>query len=264
MQQSVSLNRYWNRRLDPLDWKRVRGPVDRRRWREAHGAFLSPDTADAIDLLGELQGKQLLELGCGQGCGALHLARRGARVTGIDVSDRRCVVAEQALAETEVGDRVQLCAASAERLPFADGGFDRVFCRDVLMYADPRVVTAECARVLRPGGRVVFVESLAGPAILRWYRRWTSPGDYRTFTRHLSFEEMQRLSESLKLESARPYHLLSIAAFLALFILRSNRLWSLGLRLLQPVDDRLLDRFPGLASVAWRGTALYRKARVAT
>jgi SAM-dependent methyltransferase len=264
LQESVSLNRYWNRRLDPLDWKRVRDTTGRRRWRAAHRSFLSPETRDAIDLLGDLRGRRLLEIGCAQGFGALHLARLGARVTGIDVSDRRCAIADRALAETDAARRVQLCAARAERLPFADGSFERVFCRDVLMYADPRAVAAECARVLQPGGRVVFVESLAGPAVVRWYRRWTSPRDYRSFTRHLSWREIQGLGDPLELRTARPYHLLSIAAFLGLFVLRSRALWLLGLRLLQPVDVRLLRLFPGLAQVAWRATALYEKPQEAS
>jgi SAM-dependent methyltransferase len=255
---STSLNRYWNERLDPLDWKRG-GEADRRAWRQAFETFLTPETADAIDLLGDLRGKRLLELGSGHGYGALHLARRGAEVVALDVSDRRLAIAAGELRAEPEADRIRPCAANAECLPFPDGHFDAVFSRDVLMYSDPAKVAAECRRVLAPGAPAVFVESLDGHPLLRAFRRWTSPKDYETFTRHLTFDELAVAGEPLEPVSTRAYYLLSLSAFLCLFVLRSTTLHRLCLKVLGPLDDRLLARFPRLRRFAWRATALYRR-----
>jgi len=251
-----SLNHYWNRRLDPLDWKRVQERHDPARWREAHRTFLDPATADAIAALGEVTGKRLLEIGCGQGHGTQHLIERGAHVTGIDISDRRCRVARD---QTDAG--ASFCAADAERLPFPDEAFEFVFCRDVLMYADPDRVLRECHRILRSGGRAVFVESLEGPALLRWFRRWTSPADYREFTRHLSWSRIRALGAPLEPLGVRPYYLTSLAAFACLFLFRSSTLHRLALSCLAPVDRLLFDRLGFLSHAAWRATAIFGKGR---
>jgi hypothetical protein len=70
---------------------------------------------------------------------------------------------------------------------------------------------------------------------------------------------MIRLGGPLELVDLRPFYLLSTAAFFSLFVLRSHRLYRLGLGLLEPVDRWLLDRIPALARLAWRAAALYRK-----
>ena len=254
-----TLQRYWNLRLDPLDWKRERASLEPGRWRTAHETWCDPATRDALEQLGELRDRRLLEIGCGQGHGTLHLSRLGARVTAIDIAERRCVVARAALASAGGGRATRVCAAAADCLPFRDGVFDLVFCRDVLMYADAERVLDECARVLTEGGRAAFVESLEGGMSLRAFRRLTSPADYRRFTRHLGWQEMKRLGGPLERVSLRPHYLLSLLAFIALFSLGSTALHRLALALLEPLDRRLLDLVPRLSRLAWRATAVYRK-----
>lgn len=251
------LNRYWNQRLDPLDWKRVREPAGRREWERAFATFLAPDTRDAIELLGDLRGKRLLDLGCGTGQGSLHLARRGADVVGVDVSDRRAGVARGSVERPQPG-RTSFCAAQAERLPFADRSFDLIFARDVLMYADPRAAAGECRRVLVPGGRAVFVEALGGNPLFRLFRRATSPAEYRSLTHHLRWQEMASVGRPLVLVSVRGYYVLSVLAFACLFVLGSVSLYTRLLAWLAPLDRWLLGRFPFLARGAWRASALYR------
>ena len=144
-------------------------------------------------------------------------------------------------------------------MPFADRSFDLVFCRDVLMYADPRTVLAECHRVLVPGGRAAFVESLDGHAGLRWFRRRTSPAEYLRFTRHLTWAEMQRLVWPFARREVRAHHLLAQASFACLFVLRSAALHRLVLRILAPLDAALLRAVPGLARFAWRATLVVER-----
>ena len=253
-----SVRDYWSGTLDPFNRRRLPASALQREWVKAVETFCGPDTAWAIRALGELAGQRLLEVGSGLGCGAAVLAERGADVVATDISHARCVAAQDLLRGHGVS-RVRLFAASAEALPFPDGSFGLLFCRDVLMYVDPAAVAAECARVLREGGRAVFVESLAGGALSRLFRRAVGERDYRGFTRHVSLEELCAFGSGLHLVDCQAFNLLSTAAFFALLVLRSPACYRALLRLLQPLDVRLLRRFPGLRRCAWRGVAVYSK-----
>lgn len=250
---------YWDSRLDALDWKTATVRSSRASWSKACRSFNAPATSEGLDRLGPLDGCSVLELGSGHGQGAVHLVARGARVTGLDISPQRCIEAGRQIAGAPAADSIRFCAARAERLPFADGSFDAIFARDVLMYADPAVIAEECRRVVRPGGKVVFVESLAGPWFLRLFRRLTSPRSYRSFTRHLRFKDLRRCGASMRLTHARAHYLFSLVAFAALFWLRSPKVHEALLKALHPVDRSILDRFPLLSRWAWRGTVVFER-----
>jgi SAM-dependent methyltransferase len=97
-------------------------------------------------------GGRVLDLGCGSGDLALHLAEAGLRVTGCDISARMLEQAERA---DPAATWVELDPAWRE-LPFAAGAFGAVVASSVLEYvADPEAVLRECARVLAPGGALV-------------------------------------------------------------------------------------------------------------
>jgi len=254
----VSSHGYWNGRDDAVDWKQPARAGDDG-FRLAQTTFLTPETRAAIASLGDLRGRRLLDLACAQGYGSLELARLGADVTGVDLAERRCATARHEAARRDLRPAPRFCSARAERLPFVDGSFDVVFCRDVLMYAEPQIVLEECHRVLAPGGRAAFVESLDGHWALRWFRRRTSPPEYLAFTRHLRWAEVERLAAPFTRRDVRAYHLLAPAAFACLFLLRSVVLYSLALSVLRPLDSALLCAFPGLARFAWRATVLLER-----
>lgn len=110
---------------------------------------------------------RILDLGCGTGFCAHALRRRyrKAEVVGLDV-------AEPMLREARRGDgwfrRGRWLAGDAERLPFADAGFDMVLSNLALQWCDPDRVFQGVARVLRPGG--VFMFTSFGPDTLRELR----------------------------------------------------------------------------------------------
>jgi SAM-dependent methyltransferase len=107
-------------------------------------------------LLGDVAGRDVLEVGCGSAPCARWLATAGARPVALDLSAAMLRHAAARGARTDVP--VPLVQAGAERLPFGDGSFD-VACSAfgaVPFVAEPRRVMREVARVLRPGGRWVF------------------------------------------------------------------------------------------------------------
>lgn len=117
---------------------------------------------DLVAALGLPAGSVAVDVGCGEGAHSAALASRfGFAVTGVDPLPRHVGITRAAGVPAVVG--------SAERLPFAGGTFDLVWCRDVLVHvADLDLVYAEFRRVLRPGGRAVVYQMCGTDADLGW------------------------------------------------------------------------------------------------
>lgn len=143
-----------------------------------HGAFLGdtdfvwcPEGLREADvhLLGAVEGRSVLEVGCGSAACSRWLRAQGANVVGLDISAG--MLRHAATANESSGIGVPLVQASADQLPFADGSFD-LACSAfgaVPFVADAGTVFGEVARVLGPGGRWVF--AVTHPM------RWIFPDD---------------------------------------------------------------------------------------
>jgi SAM-dependent methyltransferase len=151
----VRVNRArWNRAAD--DYQARNAPQIRRQaftgeidW----GLWAIPESE--LNVLGDVQGKDVLEFGCGGGQWSTALARRGARAVGFDLSEQQLAHARRLQQET--GVRFPLVQADAEQVPFADGSFDVVFAdHGAFSFADPYRTVPEAARLLRPGGLLAF------------------------------------------------------------------------------------------------------------
>lgn len=117
-----------------------------------------------LRLLGDVAGRDVLELGCGGGQASVFLTSQGARATALDVAPRQ-LEHGRALARAR-GVEVRFLEGSAEDLSaFADGSFDVAFSSYALGFVeDLPGALGETFRVLRPGGRFVF--SWSGPVHL--------------------------------------------------------------------------------------------------
>jgi SAM-dependent methyltransferase len=144
-------------------------------------AYLDHETwlRSALARLGDVRGKQVLDLGCGHGMAAVVLARSGAIVTGLELSAGYLA---EARARAEANDvRITWVQGDAEHLPFASASFDAIWGHAILHHLDIAVAAAEVERVLRPGGRAVFCEPWGGNPLLRWARnRLAYTGKERT------------------------------------------------------------------------------------
>ncbi|MCZ7564807.1 MAG: bifunctional 2-polyprenyl-6-hydroxyphenol methylase/3-demethylubiquinol 3-O-methyltransferase UbiG [Burkholderiales bacterium] len=109
-----------------------------------------------IDERAALAGKRVLDVGCGGGILAEAMARRGAQVTGIDLSERALKVAGLHLIESRLAVEYEKIAAEdlAVREP---AGFDVVTCMEMLEHVpDPASTVRACAALLKPGGHAFF------------------------------------------------------------------------------------------------------------
>ena len=116
---------------------------------------LVPARLEYFDKAIDWRGKTVLDLGCGGGFMSEALARRGAKVTGIDPAAPAIAIAQRHAAEGNLA--IRYLVASGERLPLPDQSIDHVVCVDVLEHVgDLGRVLDEIRRVLRPGGMLAF------------------------------------------------------------------------------------------------------------
>ena len=150
------IQRYWNERIHDLEMTKhpVGTPeffadLDAYRFEKLH--YLPR----IVDFNG-FRGRHLLEVGCGIGTDLVRFARGGAVCTGLDLSQTAIDLARKNLAANGVA--ADLRVGNGEALPFEDGRFDVVYAHGVVQYtADPARLVRECHRVLRPGGRGIFM-----------------------------------------------------------------------------------------------------------
>lgn len=118
---------------------------------EAWGLWRRPESE--LHVLDPVEGRDVLELGCGAARWSESLAESGARVVGLDVSGAQLRHADR----SALADRFSLVLADAQALPFADGSFDLVLSDyGGMSWADPYRTVPEVARVLRSGGQLAF------------------------------------------------------------------------------------------------------------
>ena len=104
----------------------------------------------------DLAGKDAIELGCGTAYVSSWMARRGARVVGVDNSEAQLATARRL--QREHGLDFPLIHGNAEQVPYPDGSFDFAISEfGACLWADPYKWIPEAARLLRPEGRLVFL-----------------------------------------------------------------------------------------------------------
>jgi SAM-dependent methyltransferase len=162
-----------SRRANGPDWDRYADE-----YQATHGGFLGdtgfvwgPEglTEGEAGVLGDVSGRDVLEVGSGAGQCSRWVRRHGGTSYGLDLSARQLQHSRRI--DEETGIAVPSVRATATALPYADATFDVVFCSFGAMQfiADLDLAVAEAARVLRSGGRFAF--SITHPT------RWSFPDD---------------------------------------------------------------------------------------
>jgi ubiquinone/menaquinone biosynthesis C-methylase UbiE len=111
-----------------------------------------------LNVLGDVTGLDIVELGCGTAYFSAWLARRGARVVGVDPTPAQLETARRLQATT--GLEFELVEATGENVPLADASFDIVLSEyGASIWADPFLWIPEAARLARPGARLLFLRN---------------------------------------------------------------------------------------------------------
>ena len=147
----VELNRaYWTSRAAEYAESGDRAWRSEPNW----GVWRIPESE--VGVLPDVAGKDVIELGCGTAYFSSWLARRGARCVGVDITPTQLETARRLQAEH--GLEFPLIEASAEAVPLPDAGFDLAISEyGASIWADPYAWIPEAARLLRPGGELVFL-----------------------------------------------------------------------------------------------------------
>jgi 2-polyprenyl-6-hydroxyphenyl methylase/3-demethylubiquinone-9 3-methyltransferase len=177
------------------------------RWWDPDGEFkplhdINPLRLDYVDAIANLNGKRVVDIGCGGGILSEGMAQRGADVTGIDMAEAALTVAKLHLHESGVNVDYQLCTAEnlAEQQP---GQFDVVTCMELLEHVpDPASIISACARLAKPNGHVFlstinrnmksYVFAIVGaeyvlnmlPRGTHDYSKFIRPSELETWARH--------------------------------------------------------------------------------
>jgi SAM-dependent methyltransferase len=124
--------------------------------REDHswGTFHVPESS--VGCLGDVDGLDVVELGCGTAYVSAWLAKRGARPVGVDPTPAQLETARRMMVET--GIEFPLVQAAGESVPLPDASFDLAISEyGACLWADPYLWVPEAARLLRSGGRLIFL-----------------------------------------------------------------------------------------------------------
>lgn len=148
-----------NMNADPLELKKFSDIAHQ--WWDPTSEFrplheINPLRLEWINSRAPLAGKTVVDVGCGGGILAESMAKKGAKVTGIDLSEKALKVADLHSLESGVQVRYELIAAEAlaAREP---AQFDVVTCMEMLEHVpDPSAIVYACAQLVKPGGHVFF------------------------------------------------------------------------------------------------------------
>jgi SAM-dependent methyltransferase len=140
------------------------------------------------------EGSDYLEYGCGADAStAIHLARQGRHVVAVDLSEVAIASAAQAARSQGVDGQIDFRVMNAEALELEDDSFDAACGVGVLHHLNLERAYAEVARVLKPGGRALFLEPMGHNPLINLYRRRTpsqrTPDEHPLLTADLKLAE---------------------------------------------------------------------------
>lgn len=196
-----------------------------------------------------LTDKHVLDLACGVGYSTQELAGRGAWVFPLDLSAQGLRKTLQRLERAKLAGKVAAVRSSVEQIPFANESIEAVFAQNFLMHVNPELVGREVWRVLKPGGRAIFVEPLSHHPLIKFYRTLFSSykGIKPKWTRR---EDLALLARPFSYTKTSGFYLLTALASVG-FIQKRHWLLKPTFTVLHGLDRLLLKVFPGLEKYTW-------------
>lgn len=154
-----------------------------------------------------MAGQTVLDYGCGSADNTVLLAQRGAHVSGVDISPDLISVAAKRMAQH--GLKADFHVGSAHDLPLKSNSLDVVFGMAILHHLDLEVASREVHRVLKPGGRAIFLEPVRNSKLV-WFIRNLIPfqqADVSPYERPLRDRELLDFAAPFTAYKSRAFHI---------------------------------------------------------
>lgn len=177
----------------------------------------SPEYKYAVSLLKPVKGKKVLILGCGLGEEAVYLAKKGAIVYAVDISQQMLNFTKSLARRYKVQDKIHLFHTAAENVTFADNSFDFVFACNLLHHIQLKKGLKKIYRVLKKGGASVFLEPLAYNPVINIYR--TMASEVRTDGEHpITLEDLKLIQNYFPQLRHKEFHLFTLLIFVWFYV----------------------------------------------
>ncbi|MCP3976909.1 MAG: class I SAM-dependent methyltransferase [bacterium] len=211
--------------------------------RKFYSIFAECRAAYLDRILEDVEDKRVLEYGCGPGGFASRLAKGGAQVVAIDISPEAI---RQARKRTRKRLDVELLEMNAEAMDFPDEDFDMVCGTGILHHLDLARAFSELDRVLKPGGRALFIEPLGHNPAINAYRRRTP--EMRSADEHpLLMSDFEMARSTFPNVDLTFFNLLTLLAV----PVRTTKLFGPAVRVLGGGDRLLMRVAPFTKRYAW-------------
>lgn len=208
--------------------------------------------------LGDLRGKRLLEIGCGDGGGTVRFARAGARVTAIDISGEMVELTKRVAREQGVSEAVEALKMGGEDIDFPPGSFDVIYGHSILHHLNLSIAGPRIARALAPGGIGAFLEPLDYNPVLNLFRKLT-PQRRTPTEKPVRWEQLEAVAEEFSQWKHDEFYLFSLAAFVWYYGVRNRLLFRTTQSALARLDRAVFRVFPGFRKHAWVTVVRFEK-----
>jgi SAM-dependent methyltransferase len=188
----------------------------------------------AFHLLGEVEGKTVLDLGCGTGETLIPLVKRGAKVIAMDISPELVALARRRLENYGLGGSATVETGSAYETGIPDESMDVVFSMALLHHLDLEKARAEICRILRPGGRFILREPIRFSRTMNSLRKlFPAPkADISDYEHPMTRNELAIVMQGFTLIAQRSFRL-PFVPLLQRFNINQHRMWQCDRWLLQ-------------------------------
>jgi 2-polyprenyl-3-methyl-5-hydroxy-6-metoxy-1,4-benzoquinol methylase len=207
--------------------------------------------------MGDLEGKKVVDFGCGQGWLTKTLASAGAEVWAFDISEEAVKKTSAMAKKFNLSDRVHVEQMPAEQLTYASSTFDLIVGNAILHHLDLEIASKEIKRVLAEGGKAYFMEPLGHNPLLNMFRKLTPQLRTRDEA-PLRIEQFSIFTDIFSRFEHEEFFLVSMSALMWHFVHLDQ--WVLKTRdILLPLDQLLMAVFPFLRRYCWYSLVMMQK-----
>ena len=200
--------------------------------------------------LGSLEGKKVIDFGCGKGWQTRILASKGAEVWAFDVAEEAVRKTRDLVGHLNLRNKVHVDQMPAEKLIYESEMFDLIVGNAILHHLDLEAAIDEILRVLKKGGRAYFLEPLGCNPVINLYRKLTP--ELRTEDEvPLRPEHFRIIGRKFSRFEHEEYYFVSLLALFWYFVIRKENLFLKSRDLLFKIDNIVLRTAPFLKKYCW-------------